>query len=30
MVRKGNNFDGVIVEGISQYPKFNNSKDSNL
>tara|TARA_Y100000591_G_scaffold296295_1_gene286371 strand:- start:1490 stop:2647 length:1158 start_codon:yes stop_codon:yes gene_type:complete len=29
MVRKGNNFDGVIVEGISQYPKLNNSKDSN-
>ncbi len=30
MIRKGNNLDGVIIEGISQYPKLSNSNDSNF
>ena len=30
MIRKGKNLDGVIIEGINQYPNLTNSKDSNL
>ena len=30
MIRKGKNLDGVIIEGISQYPNLTNSKDSNF
>lgn len=29
MIRKGKNLDGVIIEGVSQYPNLTNSKDSN-
>lgn len=29
VIRKGKNLDGVIIEGISQYPNLNNSKDLN-
>ena len=27
VIRKGKNLDGVLIEGISQYPNLNNSKD---
>ena len=30
MIRKGKNLDGVIIEGISQYPNLTNDKDSNF
>ena len=29
MIRKGKNLDGVIIEGINQYPNLTNSKDLN-